>query len=179
MKKLLLDYIPIICFFIAFLAYGIYVATAVAMGVSVLQVLFCWVIYKKVEKIYLMMMCVILVLGAATLIFHNPIFVKWKPTIIYWIFATTMIGSQFFGSKEPIASRLMANQIKLPNKAWENINIAWAIFFIVLSFLNLAIAYNFDTRTWVYFKFIGTLVLTLLFAIGQAIYMNQHIDKEN
>ena len=178
MKKLLLDYIPIVCFFIAFLMYGIYVATAVAMGVSVLQVLFCWIVFKKVERIYLMMMGVILVLGAATLIFHNPIFVKWKPTIIYWIFSITMISSHFFGSKEPIASRLMSNQIKLPNKAWKNINIAWAIFFLLLSFLNLAIAYHFDTKTWVYFKFIGTLVLTFLFAIGQAIYMHRNIEQE-
>lgn len=174
--KFLFDYFPIICFFIAFKLWGIYVATGVAMGTSVLQVGVYWLQHRRFEKLHIITMIFILVLGSFTLIFHKPIFIKWKPTIVYWIFAVILIGSQFFGSK-PIMHRMLKDKITLPTEIWTRLNMSWAIFFVVLGGLNLYVVYHYDTNAWVNFKLFGTLGLMLLFIIVQATYIAKHLRK--
>lgn len=172
--KFLFDYFPIIVFFVAYKLWGIYIATAITMGASLVQVGVYWLIHRRFEKFHIITMAFILVLGSFTLIFHKAIFIKWKPTIVYWIFSIVLIGSHFIGSKSLI-HRMLHEKISLPQKVWNRINMSWAIFFLLLGCANLYVVYHYDTNTWVNFKLFGTLILMLVFIFGQALYMSKHM----
>jgi intracellular septation protein len=172
--KFLFDYFPIICFFIAFKLWGIYVATGVAMGASILQLAIYWLKHRRFEKLHVITSIFILVLGGSTLIFHKPIFIKWKPTIVYWIFTIVLLASQF--SAKTLIHRMLKDKITLPHKVWSRLNLSWAIFFLILGFLNLYVVYHYDTNAWVNFKLFGTLGLMLLFIILQATYIARHLQ---
>lgn len=175
--KFLFDYFPIICFFVAYKLWGIYVATAVAIVTSGLQVAVYWIRFRKFEKLHVITFFFILVLGGSTLIFHKPIFIKWKPTIVYWIFTIVLLVSQFL-TKKPIIHRMLKDKISLPQKVWDRLNLSWAIFFLVLGAINLYVLYHFDTNAWVNFKLFGTLGLMLVFIIAQAVYVGRHIQNK-
>jgi len=171
--KILADLFPIILFFIAYKLGDIYLATLVAILASGVQVL--WSRYKngRFEKLPLITLATLIVLGGATLILRNELFIKWKPTAIYWVLASAFLISQFIG-KRPIIQRLIEQNISLPNRVWQQLNISWAIFFVLLGCANLYVVYNFDTNTWVNFKLFGTMGLTILFIIAQGIYISRH-----
>jgi intracellular septation protein len=173
----LYDFFPIICFGIFYYFYGIYVATASAMVASFLQVLVYWIRHKRFEKIQTTTCILILVLGAATLIFHKTIFIKWKPSIIYWLFGCALAGSQIF-KKKPLLQNLLDGKIKLAPVVWARLTWIWALFFLAMGFLNLWFAYMYSTEVWVYFKVIGTTGLTLIFVVAQAFYLAKHIQPE-
>ena len=175
--KLLFDYFPILCFFIAYKFYGIYTATAVTMGACALQNLLYWLKHKRFEKLHLITLISVLILGGSTLIFHKVIFIQWKPTIIYWVFAIALLFSQYFSHKN-LLSRMLGDKIFLDNKIWDRLSTAWALFFIFLGLLNIYVIYHYSTNAWVNFKLFGTLGLTLVFTILQAIYMSRHIQSE-
>jgi intracellular septation protein len=173
--KFLFDYFPIIVFFVIYiLTKNIYIATAVTMGASLLQVGVYWLMHKRFEKFHVITMVFILLLGGFTLLFHNPIFIKWKPTIVYWVFSVVLLGSQILGKKSLI-HRMLDEKIALPIKVWTRINLSWAIFFLLLGVVNLYVVYNYSTSVWVYFKFIGTLGLMIIFIFFQALYMSKHM----
>ncbi len=176
--KLLFDFFPVLLFFIAFKLWGIYAATAVAILASFLQVLVFWLSHRRFDKMHLVTLAMILVLGGATLLFHNPVFIKWKPTGIYWITALIFLASQFIGNK-PIVQKMMENNISLPDMIWKRLNIAWITFFTVMGIINIYIAYNYDTDTWVNYKFFGGLGLTVLFVLIQSVYLARHIKDDN
>lgn len=175
--KLLFDYFPILCFFIAYKFYGIYTATAVTMAACTLQNILYWLKHKRFEKLHLITLISVLVLGGSTLIFHKVIFIKWKPTLIYWVFAIALLFSQHFSQKNLLA-RMLGDKIFLDKKIWNRLSTAWSIFFIFLGFLNIYVIYHYSTDAWVNFKLFGTLGLTLVFTILQAIYMSRHIQSE-
>lgn len=174
--KMLFDFLPILLFFIAFKFYGIYVATSVAMAASVIQTTGYWVKYKRFENMHLITMSLVVTLGAATLFLHNPLFIKWKPTAIYWVFAVFFMGSQFIG-KKTVIQRMMDNKIDLPDIVWQRLNLSWAVFFTLLGAANVYVVYHFSTNTWVNFKLFGTMGLTLAFIILQAIYMSRFVKQ--
>ena len=174
--KFLYDYFPVICFFIAYKLYDIYVATAVAIVVSFLQLTCYWLKCRRFEKLHVITFILISILGGFTLIFHQPIFIKWKPSIIYWLFGGTLFVSQFL-SASPLLCRMLKDKIQLPNHAWNTLNMSWAIFFITMGFVNLYVVYHYDTNAWVNFKLFGTLLLTLLFMILQAFYIAKYLKQ--
>ena len=176
--KLLFDFFPILLFFICFKFWGIYAATAVAMVASLVQVIFHRIKHQHYEKMHLISMSLILVLGGATLFFHNPWFIKWKPTGIYWLSSLVFIGSSFIG-KKPLIQKMMEGNISLPKKIWGRLNTAWAIFFILMGALNIYIAYHYDTDIWVNFKLFGGDGFTLLFVFLQSIYLTRHIIEKD
>lgn len=176
--KLLFDYFPILCFFIAYKLYGVYVATAVTMSACILQNAIYWLKNRRFEKLHIITLWSVLILGGLTLIFHKAIFIQWKPSIIYWIFACMLLFSQFF-AKKTLLARLLGDKIAVPEKIWDQLNIAWSLFFIFLGLLNVYVIYHYSMSAWVNFKLFGTLGLTLLFVIGQAIYMSRHIQQES
>ncbi|MBL1294640.1 MAG: septation protein A [Thiotrichales bacterium] len=177
--KLLLDFFPIILFFIAAKVYDIYVATAVAIAASVIQVAYLYFRNGRVEKMHLITLAAIVILGGSTLLLQDEQFIKWKPSVVNWLFAVVFIGSQFIGER-PVIQRMMGNNFMLPNTMWTKLNLIWAAFFIFLGAANLYVAYNFDTDTWVNFKLFGMLGLTLVFIIMQTIYISKHaIPVEN
>lgn len=177
--KMLFDFFPVFLFFIAYKWMGIYAATVVAMVASCMQVIIYRMQHKCYEKMHVTSFLLILVLGGATLFFHNPWFIKFKPTGIYWLMAIIILGTQWFGSK-PILQKMMESNITLQKDMWKRINCAWAIYFAVLGIVNLYIAYNYSTDVWVNFKLFGGVGLTLLFVFGQALYLTKHmaIDKD-
>ena len=180
--KFLFDFLPIILFFIAFKIPedpqdGIMLATVVAIVVSIIQVSYSWLRHRKVEKMHLITMGLIVVLGGATLLFQDERFIKWKPTVVNWLFALVILGSQFIGKKS-IIRRMMDEQVVLPEHVWTKLNVAWAVFFFATGCANLYVAFNFATETWVNFKLFGILGLTIAFVIAQAIYMSRYIEEE-
>lgn len=175
--KFFFEFLPILLFFVAFKFYDIYVATAVAIFASVVQVVFLYAKNRTVEKGPLITMVLLVVMGGATIIFHDDTFIKWKPSVLNWIFGLVFIGS-FWVGKTNMCQKLMGKQIDLPNAVWANLNWAWGIFFIFSGFLNIFVAYNYDLDTWVNFKLFGLLGLTLLFIIAQGVYLNKYIKHE-
>lgn len=171
--KLLFDFFPIVLFFLAYKFLDIYYATAIAMAASVAQVVFFRLKYQHYEKLHVVSLGLILVLGGATLFFHNPWFIKWKPTGIYWLSAMVFIGSNFIGSK-PIIQRMMESNVSLPTKIWLRLNYAWAFYFSVMGGLNIYVAYFYTTDFWVNFKLFGGVGCMLLFVFIQALYLAKH-----
>jgi intracellular septation protein len=173
--KLFFDFLPILLFFIAYKLYDFYVATAVIIIASLLQVGWIWFRHHRVENMHLVTLVLVIVLGGATLLLHDEVFMKWKPTVVNWLFALAFLGSQFIGNKN-ILQRMLESQIVLdtPN-IWLRLNLMWISFFILMGVINLYVAFNFNTDTWVYFKLFGMMGLTVIFIIVQSIYLAQHI----
>ncbi len=174
--KVLFDFFPIVLFFIAYKVFGIYEATAIAMVASLGQVAFYRLKFQKFEKMHVFSLVIIIVLGSATLFFHNPWFIKWKPTGIYWLSALVFIYTSCFGAK-PLIQKMMETNISLSRTIWIRLNNAWSVFFIIMGGLNLYVAYNFDTNAWVNFKLFGGIGITLLFVLIQAFYLSKHMDE--
>lgn len=174
--KALNDFLPILLFFIAYKMYDIYVATAVAIAAAIIQAGLFYSKHRKLEKMHLINVGFLTVFGGATLLFQDEAFIMWKPSVLNWVFAVILIGSHFIGEKT-IMQRLMDHTIKLPREVWNRINISWALFFVFSGFLNIYVAYNFDTDTWVNFKLFGLMGLTLLFIIAQGFYIMRQISN--
>lgn len=176
--KLLFDFLPILLFFIAYKLTDIYVATGVLIVATLVQVGWIWLRRRQLEKLPLFTAGLVLVLGGATLIFHDPIFVKWKPTVVNWLFASAFLGSVFIGRKT-LLERMMGGQLELPTPVWVKLTFAWVIFFIILGTVNLYVAFTFDENTWVNFKLFGMMGLTLLFVLAQAVYLSRHVKSDD
>ena len=172
--KLFFDFLPIIIFFIAYYVFNIYVATASAIGASLLQVGYTLVRGKKPEMMHWLALVMIVVLGSATLLLKNEIFIKWKPTAVYWLLALVFLFSQFV-SKKCLVQRMLEQGIQLPPSKWSKLNLSWVIFFTSMGFLNLYVVYHFDTNVWVNFKLFGSLILTFLFVLGQGVYLMKYM----
>lgn len=174
--KLLFDFFPILLFFLAYKLYGIYAATMVAIVATLFQVALSWIKNRKVEPMHLVTLLLIVVLGGATLYLQDERFIKWKPTIINWLFGLAFIGSQFLG-KKTVIERMMGRNLTLPAAVWRKLNVYWALFFAFLGCANLYVIYRFDTDIWVNFKLFGMLGLTLAFVVAQTIYLYRYLPK--
>ena len=182
--KLLFDFFPILLFFVAYkLAddpadpqHGILVATAVAIVATAVQVSVYWWKNHRVERMHLNTLALIVVLGGATLVLRDEIFIKWKPTVVNWLFALGFLASQFVG-RAPLARRMMEHAVQLPDPVWTRLNLSWAVFFALLGIANLYVVYHFDTATWVNFKLFGLMGLTLAFVLGQGVYLARHVKE--
>lgn len=176
--KLLTDFFPIVLFFIAYKLFDIYTATVVAIGASLIQVIIYRLLYRRYERMHLFSLAIITLLGGATLLLHDPQFIKLKPTGVYWITSIVLWISMFIGNK-PIIQKMMDGNISLSEKIWKRLNHAWALFFLAMGFLNLYVAYWFDTDTWVNFKLFGGLGITLVFVFLQALYLTRHVNDKS
>ena len=139
--------------------------------------IFYWLKNKRVEKMHVITLILITVLGGATLILKDPVFIKWKPTAVNWMFAIAFLGSQFIGEK-PFVKRMMAHAVELPEMVWSRLNFAWVLFFTAMGFANLYVAFNYDLSTWVDFKTYGMLGMTVVFVILQALFLAKHLPEE-
>lgn len=183
--KFLYDLFPLLLFFVAFKYYGIYEATAVAIIASFVQVGGFWLKHRRFETTHLVTLGVIVVFGGLTLALHDDTFIKWKPTLVYWILAALLLGSQFFG-KKTVIERMLGNQFTLPPAVWARQNLSWAIFFAVLGVLNLYVAFYYapdlDAAArrdiWVNFKVFGLLGLTLAFTVVQAMLLARYVNDK-
>lgn len=205
--KLLIDFFPIILFFITYHQAGaiventplgglfdpsqpeIIVATMLATGVAIVasfvQVGGYWLKTRSVEKMHIFSLILITVLGGVTIAFGDPAFIQWKPTVLNWVFAGAFLISQYVGKKS-LVHRMMGGQIELPAPVWKRLNFSWVGFFILSGFANLYVAFYYaieldeKTRmdTWVNFKLFGLLGLTFIFVIAQALYLAKYMTPE-
>ena len=173
--KLLIDFFPIILFFAAFKLGGIYVATTVAIAATVVQIAYLRLRHGKVEVMQWLSLGVIVVFGGATLVAHNETFIKCKPTALYWLMGGALVVGQWFFRKNFVRT-LMQAQIELPDPIWLRLNSAWSAFFLSMGVLNLWVAYQFDTETWVNFKLFGSTGLLLVFVIAQGVWLSKHME---
>lgn len=202
MKKFLFDLFPVIIFFLAYKlgdAYpeatrqllqniglpqptgandkpGIYLATFIAIIASVLQIMWVKLRGQQVETMLWVSLGIIVVFGGATLWLHDESFIKWKPTVLYWIFAAVIFGAAMFGRN--VIRGLMNTQMELPELAWSRLNLSWGAFFAVMGLVNLWVAFNYSTDAWVNFKLFGSMGLMLVFVIAQGMMLSKYMDKE-
>lgn len=177
--KLLFDLFPVLLFFAAYQISGgdIYIATGVAIAAGVLQVAIQWLRHRRLETMHVITLGLLVVFGGATLLLQNELFIKWKPTVVNWLFAAVFLGSHCIG-KRPLTQRMMGANIDLPPAIWTRLNLAWGVFFLAMGVINLWVVYNFSTETWVNFKLFGMLGLTIAFVIAQSIYVMRHIRND-
>ena len=176
--KLLFDFFPIILFFAAFKFGGIYVATAVAILATFGQIGWVWFKGRKVEPMLCVSLVIVVLFGGATLLLHNDTFIKWKPTVLYWVFAVVLLGGQVLFRRNFIR-QLLGTQMDLPAVAWTRLNWSWAAYFAVMGIVNIWVAYHYSTAIWVDFKLFGSLGLTLVFAIIQSLMIARYLPQKN
>ncbi|NTU59882.1 MAG: septation protein A [Deltaproteobacteria bacterium] len=176
--KLLFDLFPIALFFGAYKLKGIFVATGVAIAASVALILWSFLRKRRVETMQWVSLAVIAVFGGATLVLHDETYIKWKPTVLYWLFAAVLLGSATFFKKNLIAA-MMSSQLTLPEPVWQKLNLSWAGFFAVLGGLNLYVAMHYPTNTWVNFKLFGTTGLMLVFALLQGLAVARYAEEKD
>jgi len=200
--KLLFDLFPVILFFATFkyaekspeLAAGwmgsllgfvpddiklapILLATVVVIAATVAQIIWVHFRHGKVDKMLWVSLVLVVVFGGLTLAFQNEAFIKWKPTILYWVFAGSMAFSAFVLKKNAIKT-MLGEQLTLPEPVWAKVNLSWIVFFLIMGVLNLFIAFNFSTDTWVNFKLFGGMGLMLLFVLGQGLLLSKYVEEE-
>jgi intracellular septation protein len=154
----------------------ILLATAVAIAASVAQVGWLLAMRRRVDTMLWVSLALIVVTGGLTLWLQDPAFIMWKPTLLYWTFASTLAGSAWLLRRNLIRT-LMGEQLQLPPAVWARLNLAWVAFFAVMGALNLYVARNFDEATWVSFKLYGGIGLMLLFVAAQGVWLSRHLPE--
>lgn len=175
--KQFLDFLPLIVFFAFYKLYDIYVASGALIVATALALVFTWFKYRKIEKMTLITFLMVLVFGTLTLVFHNDLFIKWKVTIIYTLFALALLISQLV-LKKPLVQRMLGKELTLPDKVWNNLNLAWAVFFLLCGLANIYVAFWLPQSVWVNFKVFGLTALTLVFTLLSGIYIYRHMPEE-
>lgn len=168
--QFLIDLLPVIAFFIAYKLADIYVATGVLIVGVLMQTAWSWLRHRKVSPMLLTSAVLVLVFGGLTLIIQDPVFIKWKPSIVNWLFASAFLASQWL-SGPTIVQRLMGENVTLDEGSWKHLNLAWVGFFVFAGALNLFVAFRYDEATWVNFKLFGLMGLTLVFALAQGVWI--------
>ena len=179
MKKFLFDLFPLILFFVAYRFADIYVATAVAIAAAVLQILWIKLTRKPIETMHWVNFAVIVFFGGATLWLQNEAFIKWKPTVLYWLFGVVLLVSKYLLSKN-LMQKLLGTKVSMPDVAWNKLNLSWALFFIIAGGLNLFVAFSglFTESQWVNFKVFGLMALLIVFVIAQSIWLGKHMQQD-
>lgn len=179
MKKFLFDLFPLLLFFIAYRYTDIFTATGVAMAAAVAQIVWLKATGRPTEAMHWINLTVILVFGGATIWLHSDVFIKWKPTVLYWMFGGALVFARLL-FKRNLIRRLMEKQIQLPDAAWDKLNMIWAAFFLIAGALNLYVAFSghFTESQWVSFKAFGLMGLMIVFVIGQSLWLGKHIQTE-
>jgi intracellular septation protein len=200
--KFLYDFFPVILFFVAYKifpglspetiapvnqltalgldpaasSHAILFATLVAIIASFIQVSLYRMRHGRFERMHLVSLGILTLVGGATLVLRDPIYFMWKPTLLNWLFALIFLGSMWIGRK-PLVERMMGGSISVPSEIWKRLNLAWVGFFILTGVLNILVAYQFSEETWVNFKMFGLLGLTVLFIFLQAFYLARYMPE--
>ena len=202
--KILLDFLPIVLFFgmfkyaegnkewaaatatdwLGFMVSGgvvgpaeapVLLATVVVIIATLAQIIWLKATRKKVDTMLWVSLALVTVLGGATIYFHSESFIKWKPTVLYWVMGSALLIGQLVFKKNGIKS---LTQMNLPDAIWRNVNFSWVGFFALMGVINIWVAYSFPTSTWVNFKLFGGMGLMVVFVLAQAVYLNKHIKQD-
>lgn len=173
----LVEFLPALLFFAAYIAKGIYVATAVLIVALFAVVAFYWFKDHRLHKLYLITAIVAGIFGGLTLYLRDPWFIKLKPTIAYGLIAAIFLGSHFIGERVLLA-RIPQKAIRLPDPVWRRVNLAWVVFFAFCAILNLYIALNFSESVWVNFNVFGFTALTFVFLLAHAPFLMRYLADD-
>jgi intracellular septation protein len=176
--KFLFDIFPVILFFAAFKLYGIYIATAVAIAATFAQIGWMWLKHRKVDNMQWVSLGLIVVFGGATLLLRDETFIKWKPTVLYWLFAAVLLVSEL-GFRKNLIRSMMEAQVSAPAAVWKKLLNGWIGFFLFMGVINLYVAYSFSTDFWVNFKLFGGIGLMLAFVVIQAVILAPHMQEKS
>lgn len=138
--KQLLDFLPLVVFFVFYKLYDIYYASGALIVATALALIFTWIKYRKVEKMTLITFAMVAIFGTLTLVFHNDEFIKWKVTVIYVLFSGALLVSQLI-LKKPLIQRMLGKELTLPDHVWNKLNVSWAIFFLLCGLANIYVAF--------------------------------------
>jgi intracellular septation protein len=174
--KFLFDLFPVALFFVAFKLFDIYVATAVAIAATAVQVAWLKVRGKPVHVMLWASFAIIVLFGGATLFLQDETYIKWKPTVLYWLFGGVLAGALLVFRKNLIRA-LLSEQMQLPEHVWNRLNWSWVVFFAFMGAANLYVAYNYSTDLWVNFKLFGGMGLMFLFVIGQSLLLSRYVEE--
>jgi intracellular septation protein len=174
--KFLFDLFPVILFFAAFQVWDIYVATGVAIAASVAQIGWLALRRKKIDAMLWASVAIIVVFGGLTLALRDKTFIQWKPTVLYWLFASVLAGSALAGRN--LIKAMMSKQIGLPERVWARLCWSWVAFFACMGGANLYVAYNYSESTWVSFKLFGGMGLMLLFVLAQGLVLARYVEDK-
>ncbi len=175
--KLLFDFFPLIVFFAAFRFADIFVATAVAIAATVLQIGWSLARRRRISPMQWVSLVIIVAFGGATLVLHDETFIKWKPTVLYWIGGAAFLGSIALGRN--LVRALLGSELELPQPVWTRLGVAWGVLFLLMGALNLYVAFNYPTSSWVNFKVFVTTGIMAAFVIAQAFWIARYIPDED
>ena len=175
--KFLFDFFPVILFFIAFKVADIYVATGVAIAATFVQVGWLKLRGRRVEPMLWASLAIIAVFGGATLVLQDETFIKWKPTVLYWLFGMVLAGALVL--RRNLIRMMLSEQVQLPDPVWSRLNWSWIGFFVFMGALNLYVAYNYSTDHWVNFKLFCGMGLMLVFVLAQALVLSRFIEEKD
>jgi intracellular septation protein len=175
--KFLFDFFPVILFFVAFKAADIYWATGVAIAATVMQISYVLARRRKVTGMQWASFVIIVLFGGATLLLRDETFIKWKPTVLYWLAGVVFLGALAF--RQNLVKAVMSEGgLDLPEHVWTKLAVAWGVFFLCKGTLNLWVAYTFSTEVWVNFKLFGGMGLMLAFVVAQALWLARYLPEE-
>jgi len=175
--KFFFDLLPVLAFFVAFQIAGVYAATAVAIATTFVQVAWLKLRGKRVDAMLWASLVIIVVFGGATLILQDETFIKWKPTVLYWMLGVVLGGAALVFRRNLIRT-MLSEQVRLPDPVWNRLNWSWVGFFVFMGGLNLYVAYNYSTQLWVNFKLFGGMGLMLVFVVVQALFLARHVEDK-
>src|SRR5690242_14621389 len=174
--KFLFDLFPVALFFVAIQIWDIFVATAVAIAATVVQVGWLLARRTKVQPMLWASLVIIVVFGGLTLYLRDKTFILWKPTVLYWLFGSVLAGGALLGRN--LIRSLLAEQMRLPEPVWARLNWSWVAFFGAMGVLNLYVAFNYSEKIWATFKLFGGMGLMLLFVVAQSLFLAKHMHDE-
>jgi intracellular septation protein len=175
--KQFLDFLPLVVFFVFYKLFDIYYASGALIAATALALIFTWLKYRKIEKMTLITFVMVAIFGTLTLVFHNDLFIKWKVTAIYTLFAIALLVSQVI-LKKPLIQRMLGKELTLPDAVWGKLNIAWSLFFLLCGLANIYVAFWLPQSVWVNFKVFGLTALTLIFTLISGVYIYKHMPEE-
>ena len=175
--KFLFDFFPVVLFFVAFKLADIYVATGVAIAATFVQVAWLKLRGKRVDAMLWASLAIIAVFGGATLLLQDETFIKWKPTVLYWLLGLVLAGSVLLFRRNLLRT-MLSQQVQLPDPVWSRLNWSWIGFFAFMGALNLYVAYNYSTDLWVNFKLFGGMGLMLVFVVVQAALLAKYVEDK-
>lgn len=175
--KQLLEFIPLILFFVVYKISGIQAAAITLMVATALQLIILKVKYGSIGKQQIIMGIAVIFFGALTAYFNEVKYLQWKVTIVYGIFALVLLIAQF-GFKTPLIQKLLGKELELPIAVWNKLNLAWAGFFVICMLVNIYISQNYSEEIWVDFKSFGIIAMTLVATVATGVYIYRYLPKD-
>ena len=167
---------PLVAFFVSYSLRGLYAATAVLMIAMLALLAFDWLRQRRIPPLHALSALLVLVLGGATLLLHNRLFIQWKPTVLFWVVSAAFVASFWVGERtltQRFLEPALAGRVPVSAPQWRRMNLWSAVFYALLGALNLAVAYGASERSWVYFKLFGLAVLTFAFVMLQVLWLSR------